>query len=66
MLQGSGEGRKQNAASPAGTAKDSDGLKELIAKLRWAGMDSDADKLCHELEARDPSDCLVPVPLETD
>jgi hypothetical protein len=62
MLQGSGEGRKQNTVSP----EDTDGLKELIAKLRWAGMDGEADKLCHELETRAPADCLVPGPLETD
>ena len=62
MLQEPGQERKQNATQP----KDVEGLKGLIAKLRWAGMDTDADKLCHELETQAPADCLVPGPLETD
>lgn len=60
MLQETGQERNQTAQH------DVEGLKGLIAKLRWAGMDKDADKLCHELEARAPADCLVPGPHETD
>jgi len=62
MLQGSGQERKQDTIQP----EDVEGLKGLIAKLRWAGMDTDAEKLCHELECRAPADCVVPGPLETD
>ena len=62
MLQGSGEERNQNANKP----EDLDGLKGLIAKLRWAGMDKDAEKLCHELKSSAPADCVVPGPHETD
>jgi hypothetical protein len=62
MLQGSGQERKQDAIQP----EELEGLKGLIAKLRWAGMDTDADKLCHELESRAPADCVAPGPLETD
>lgn len=62
MLQESVQERQQNATPP----DDVEGLKGLIAKLRWAGMDKDADKLCHELEERAPADCLVPGPHETD
>ena len=62
MLQGSEQERKQDVLQ----AEDVEGLKGLIAKLRWAGMDKDADKLCHELESRAPADCVVPGPLETD
>ncbi len=62
MLQGSGQERKQDVLQ----ADDLEGLKGLIAKLRWAGMDNDADKLCLELESRAPADCLVPGPIETD
>ena len=62
MLQGSGQERNQNADKP----DELDGLKGLIAKLRWAGMDKDAEKLCHELEALAPADCVAPGPLETD
>jgi hypothetical protein len=62
MLQGFGQERKQDANQ----ADDLEGLKGLIAKLRWAGMDKDADKLCHELECRAPADCVAPGPLETD
>ncbi len=62
MLHGSGGERNQSATRP----DDLDGLKGLIAKLRWAGMDQDAEKLCHELECKAPADCVPPGPLETD
>lgn len=62
MLQESRQERQQDANGP----DDVEGLKGLIAKLRWAGMDKDAEKLCHELEARAPADCLVQGPIETD
>ncbi len=62
MLQGSGKERKQSACRP----EDLDGLKGLIAKLRWAGMDQDAEKLCHELETRAPAECVPMGPMETD
>lgn len=62
MLQSTGEERKQTAKQPANLQ----GLKGLIAKLRWAGMDQDAEKLCHELETVAPADCVAPGPMETD
>jgi hypothetical protein len=39
MLQASGEERKQTAKKQ----EIREGLKGLIAKLRWAGMDQDAE-----------------------
>ena len=60
MLHGSGGERNQRAP------RDLNDLKGLIAKLRWAGMDQDAEKLCHELECKAPADCVPPGPLETD
>lgn len=62
MLQEARCVRQQNADLP----EDVEALKGLIAKLRWAGMDMDADRLCHELEARAPADCVVLGPHETD
>jgi hypothetical protein len=62
MFHGSGDERNQNAVE----ADDVDGLKGLIAKLRWAGMDHDAEKLCQELGERAPADCVPTGPLETD
>lgn len=62
MLQGSGLERNQSAVKP----DDLDGLKGLIAKLRWAGMEKDAEKLCRELGNRAPADCVAPGPQETD
>jgi hypothetical protein len=62
MLQASGTERKQTAVKP----ETPQGLKGLIAKLRWAGMDKDAEKLCHELETVAPADCVPPGPVETD
>lgn len=62
MLQTPSEERQQTAKAPSSLQ----GLKELIAKLRWAGMDQDAEKLCHELETVAPADCVPPGPVETD
>ena len=62
MLQAPNEERQQTAKRPT----TSQGLKGLIAKLRWAGMDQDAEKLCHELETVAPADCVPPGPVETD
>lgn len=62
MLHGSDGQGNHTAMRPA----DIDGLKGLIAKLRWVGMDKDAEKLCHELERKAPADCVPPWPLETD
>ena len=62
MFQGSDQERNQSAT----TSKDVDGLKGLIAKLRWAGMDHDADKLCQELGSLAPKACVAPGATETD
>lgn len=62
MLQNAGETRNQTAEKPA----TPQGLKTLILKLRWAGLDQDADKLCHELEDIAPEDCAPLEPAETD
>jgi hypothetical protein len=62
MLQLSRAEGKQTARKP----ETLQGLKGLIAKLRWAGMDTDAEKLCHELENVAPADCVPPGPIETD
>ena len=62
MLPVSGAERKQTSGKP----ETPQGLKGLIAKLRWAGMDKDAEKLCHELETVAPDDCVPPGPVETD
>jgi len=45
MLQGSGQERKQDAIQPEELA----GLKGLIAKLRWAGLDKDLQDSRQEL-----------------
>jgi len=62
MLQSPHAGRNQTAGRP----EKLQGLKGLIAKLRWAGLDKDAEKLCHELETVAPEDCVPPGPVETD
>lgn len=62
MFQGADQERNQNAVA----ADDVDGLKGLIAKARWAGMDHDAERLCQELGSRAPEDCVPLGPLETD
>ncbi|MDR3526756.1 MAG: hypothetical protein P4L57_05710 [Rhizomicrobium sp.] len=62
MFHGSDQERNQSAA----TSEDVDGLKGLIAKLRWAGMDHDAEKLCQELGSLAPAACVAPGPTETD
>jgi hypothetical protein len=62
MLQTTGALRNQTAKKPV----TPQGLKTLILKLRWAGLDQDADKLCHELENIAPEDCVPLGPVETD
>ena len=62
MFQITGAARNQTATQPV-TPQD---LKTLILKLRWAGLDQDADKLCHELEHIAPEDCVPLAPAETD
>jgi hypothetical protein len=62
MLQITDPERNQTADRPATLQR----LKRLILKLRWAGMDQDADILCHELEHVAPEDCLPFGPAETD
>lgn len=62
MLQVSGTESKQTAER----AETLEGLKGRIAKARWAGLDQDAEKLCHELEEVAPADCVPPGPIETD
>jgi hypothetical protein len=60
MLHGCGAERNQSAI------EELEDLKGLIAKLRWVGLDKDAEKLCRELECKAPADCVPPGPLETD
>ena len=62
MLQSAGVARNQTAEKPKSTQE----IKTLIQKLRWAGFDQEADKLCHELEHIAPEDCIPPGPAETD
>jgi hypothetical protein len=62
MLQIAGKERNQTAKQPV----TPQGLKRLIVKLRWAGMDKDAEELCHVLEGIAPEDCVPPGPAETD
>ena len=62
MFQVSDQERNQNAAA----SEEVDGLKGLIAKLRWAGMDHDADKLCQELGSLAPTACVAQGATETD
>jgi len=62
MLQRTG-----NAQSQRDQEQDTpQGIKARIAKLRWAGMDRDAEELCHRLEDMAPEDCVPPGPAETD
>ena len=62
MLQITGAARNQTAEQTV----TPQALKTLILKLRWAGLDQDADKLCHELEHIAPEDCIPLGPAETD
>jgi hypothetical protein len=41
-------------------------LRDLIVKLRWMGMDAEADKLCRKLDAMSPSECAPCGPQDTD
>ena len=62
MFQSAGDVGNQTANQ----AISLQGLKQLILKLRWAGMDQEADRLCHVLEGMAPEDCVPQEPAETD
>ena len=55
---------EQVAASPRGLEPRE--IRKLILKLRWIGMDGEADRLCHMLARVAPSDCAPMDPRETD
>ncbi|MDE2492743.1 MAG: hypothetical protein KGL97_02455 [Alphaproteobacteria bacterium] len=62
MLQIAGKAQKQTAEQQV----TPQGLKKLIVKLRWAGLDREAEELCDVLEGIAPEDCLPVGPTETD
>jgi hypothetical protein len=41
-------------------------LRRRIVKLRWMGLDEEADELCRKLENMSPSECAPSGPAETD
>ncbi len=43
-----------------------DELVRLIRKLRWIGMDRDAEALQDLLETPEAADCVLAAPLDTD
>jgi hypothetical protein len=56
---------QQQTSSDTGVSND---MVKLIRKLRWIGMDEEAQKLQRELTLRDaaPDDSVVATPRETD
>ena len=44
----------------------SQGLKKLMVKCRWAGMEQDAETIRHKLEDLAPEDSIAIGPVETD
>ena len=57
----------QNAAEAAGTQRGPDELVRLIRKLRWIGMEDEAERLQSELmEQHTAADSVVATPRETD
>lgn len=53
---------QRNVSAPA-PRRD---LGALILKLRWMGMDHEADRLCRQLEADRDGSCMPIMPGETD
>jgi hypothetical protein len=43
-----------------------EGMRRLIVKLRWMGLDLEADRICHQLENLSPQDCVQFTPEATD
>jgi hypothetical protein len=60
MLQRTGSIRQQNQQDTP------QGLKKLLVKRRWAGMEQDAEELRHKLEDIAPEECIAMGPVETD
>ena len=57
-----------NRPDPSGEQRASDELVKLIRKLRWAGMEGEAEKMRNLLTLRrvPPADSVVATPRETD
>lgn len=45
---------------------DPDELRKLVLKLRWIGMESEAEILCDHLARTAPADCVLIAPCDTD
>jgi hypothetical protein len=58
--------RKRDAAPDQGCAHEADELKKLISKLRWIGMDQEAETMCARLSRISPQDISLVGPLDTD
>ncbi len=54
--------------SDTATSRGSNEIVKLIRKLRWIGMDEEAQKLQTELTRRETAaaDCVIATPRETD
>jgi hypothetical protein len=50
----------------APTESTADDMVKLVRKLRWMGMDDEAEQLLRELRAKEPADCVLAAPRDTD
>ena len=59
---------RQNTADASASPHSPDELVKLICKLRWIGMEDEAERLTDELTRRDTAaaDSVVAIPHETD
>jgi len=61
--------KQQKSSAVETTPKTSKEIITLVRKLRWAGMDEEAERLLKELEPRSAEDAaegVLPTRLETD
>ena len=54
------------AAGPTKSVSEAHELRKLIIKLRWIGMESEAENLSHRLAEIAPQACAFGEPRETD
>ncbi|HUI11945.1 MAG TPA: hypothetical protein VL048_00590 [Xanthobacteraceae bacterium] len=57
---------RQNSGEPTTTLRGSNELVKLIRKLRWIGLDDEAEPLQAELTRRAATDSVVAMSGETD
>ena len=66
QLQMNGQANDQGVPDVSAGQRASNEMIKLIRKLRWMGLESEAQQLQFTLKSAPPADCLAAEPRETD